>query len=48
MPHALFEKLWEDAHIVRYLGGGWALLHIDRHLLHESIYFARPAIFSAR
>jgi 3-isopropylmalate/(R)-2-methylmalate dehydratase large subunit len=34
MPHTLFDKLW-DAHVVRDLGGGWALLHIDRHLLHD-------------
>lgn len=31
---SLFDKLW-DAHIVRDLGDGWALLHIDRHLLHD-------------
>lgn len=30
----LFDKLW-DAHVVRDLGDGWALLHIDRHLLHD-------------
>jgi len=30
----LFDKLWE-AHVVRDLGDGWALLHIDRHLLHD-------------
>jgi len=30
----LFDKLW-DAHVVRELGGGWVLLHIDRHLLHD-------------
>lgn len=30
----LFDKLW-DAHVVRDLGGGWVLLHIDRHLLHD-------------
>lgn len=30
----LFDKLWR-AHVVRELGDGWALLHIDRHLLHE-------------
>src|ERR1035437_1641024 len=34
MPRALFEKIW-DVHVVRDLGGGWALLHIDRHLLHD-------------
>ncbi len=30
----LFDKLW-DAHVVRDLGDGWALLHIDRHVLHD-------------
>jgi 3-isopropylmalate/(R)-2-methylmalate dehydratase large subunit len=30
----LFDKLW-DSHVVRDLGDGWALLHIDRHLLHD-------------
>ena len=30
----LFDKLW-DAHVVRVIEDGWALLHIDRHLLHE-------------
>jgi len=30
----IFDKLW-DAHVVRELGGGWVLLHIDRHLLHD-------------
>src|SRR5947209_17497468 len=34
MPQTLFDKIW-DAHIVRDLGDGWALLHIDRHLLHD-------------
>ena len=34
MPRTLFEKIW-DAHVVSDLGGGWALLHIDRHLLHD-------------
>jgi 3-isopropylmalate/(R)-2-methylmalate dehydratase large subunit len=30
----LFDKIW-DRHVVRELGGGWVLLHIDRHLLHD-------------
>jgi 3-isopropylmalate/(R)-2-methylmalate dehydratase large subunit len=34
MPRTLFEKIW-DAHVVRDLGDGWALLHVDRHLLHD-------------
>jgi 3-isopropylmalate/(R)-2-methylmalate dehydratase large subunit len=34
MPRTLFDKLW-DAHVVRDLGDGWALLHVDRHLLHD-------------
>jgi 3-isopropylmalate/(R)-2-methylmalate dehydratase large subunit len=33
-PKTLFDKLW-NAHVVRDLGDGWALLHIDRHLLHD-------------
>jgi 3-isopropylmalate/(R)-2-methylmalate dehydratase large subunit len=33
-PRTLFAKLW-DAHAVRELGDGWALLHVDRHLLHD-------------
>ncbi len=33
-PKTLIDKLWE-AHVVRDLGDGWALLHIDRHLLHD-------------
>jgi len=31
---ALFDKIW-DGHVIRDLGDGWALLHIDRHLLHD-------------
>jgi 3-isopropylmalate/(R)-2-methylmalate dehydratase large subunit len=34
MSRTLFEKIW-DAHVVRDLGNGWALLHIDCHLLHD-------------
>ncbi|WP_428391195.1 3-isopropylmalate dehydratase large subunit [Lichenicoccus sp.] len=34
MPSTLFDKIW-DRHVVRDLGDGWALLHIDRHLLHD-------------
>lgn len=34
MATTLFDKLW-DAHVVRDLGDGWALLHVDRHLLHD-------------
>jgi 3-isopropylmalate/(R)-2-methylmalate dehydratase large subunit len=30
----LFDKLW-DAHVVRDLGDGWSLLHIDRQLMHD-------------
>jgi len=30
----MFDKLW-DQHVVVDLGEGWALLHIDRHLLHD-------------
>jgi 3-isopropylmalate/(R)-2-methylmalate dehydratase large subunit len=31
---SLFDKVWAR-HVVRDLGDGWALLHIDRHLLHD-------------
>lgn len=34
MARTLFDKIW-DAHTVRSLGDGWALIHIDRHLLHD-------------
>lgn len=34
MPQTLFDKIWHD-HVIRDLGDGWALLHIDRHLLHD-------------
>lgn len=34
MSLTLFDKVW-NRHIVRELGDGWVLLHIDRHLLHD-------------
>jgi 3-isopropylmalate/(R)-2-methylmalate dehydratase large subunit len=34
MARTLFDRIWE-AHAVADLGDGWALLHIDRHLLHD-------------
>ena len=34
MASTLFDKVW-DAHVVRDLGDSWALLQIDRHLLHD-------------
>ncbi len=33
-PSTLFDKIWAR-HVVHDLGDGWALLHIDRHLLHD-------------
>ena len=33
-PLTLFDKLW-DAHVIADLGDGVALLHVDRHLLHD-------------
>lgn len=33
-PRTMLEKVW-DAHAVRDLGGGWTLLHVDRHVLHD-------------
>jgi 3-isopropylmalate/(R)-2-methylmalate dehydratase large subunit len=34
MGRTLFAKIW-DAHVIRELGEGWSLLHVDRHLLHD-------------
>ncbi len=34
MARTLFDRIW-DAHVVADLGDGWALLHVDRHLLHD-------------
>lgn len=34
METTLLDKIW-DQHIVAELGGGYQLLHIDRHLLHD-------------
>ncbi len=34
MGRTLFDKIW-DEHLVHDFGGGWALLHIDRHMLHD-------------
>ncbi|HJN91882.1 MAG TPA: hypothetical protein QGF05_04025 [Dehalococcoidia bacterium] len=33
-PRTLFDKLW-DEHLIADLGDGMALLHVDRHLLHD-------------
>ena len=33
-PRTLYQKIW-DAHVVRELGDGAALLYVDRHLVHE-------------
>jgi 3-isopropylmalate/(R)-2-methylmalate dehydratase large subunit len=34
MAETLFDKVW-DAHVVSSLGDGLALLHVDRHFLHD-------------
>ena len=34
MPKTLFDKIW-DRHIVKDFGDDWALLHIDRILIHD-------------
>ncbi len=34
IPKTLYDKLW-DAHLVRDSGDGFALIYIDRHLVHE-------------
>ena len=33
-PRTVLDKIW-DSHVVRDLGDDWALLHIDRHVLHD-------------
>jgi 3-isopropylmalate/(R)-2-methylmalate dehydratase large subunit len=30
----LFDKVWQE-HVIEDMGDGWALLHVDRHLLHD-------------
>lgn len=34
MNHTVFDKLW-NAHVIEDLGDGWALLHVDRNLMHD-------------
>lgn len=34
MAKTLFDKIW-DEHVIRDLGEGWQLLHVDRHLIHD-------------
>jgi len=34
MPQTMFERIW-DSRVVADLGGGWALLHLDRILVHD-------------
>jgi 3-isopropylmalate/(R)-2-methylmalate dehydratase large subunit len=41
-PSTLFEKLWKSR-LIAELDGGWALVHIDRHLLHD---LSSPQAFS--
>ena len=36
MARTLFDRIWND-HLVADLGDGWALLHVDRHLLHDLV-----------
>ena len=31
---SLFDKVW-DNHVIASVGDDWALLHIDRHMLHD-------------
>src|SRR4029077_5419951 len=30
----LFDKIW-DRHVIAELGGGYALMHVSRHLMHD-------------
>jgi len=34
VTRTLFDRIW-DAHVVRELAGGVALLYVDLHLVHE-------------
>lgn len=34
MARTQLDKIW-DSHVVADLGGGWFILHVDRHLLHD-------------
>ncbi len=34
VARTLFDKIW-DAHVIQALDDDWALLHIDRHLVHD-------------
>lgn len=34
MASTVFDKIW-DSHVVQTMGDGWAMIHIDRHLLHD-------------
>lgn len=42
LPSTLFEKLWKSR-LIAEMDGGWALIHIDRHLLHD---LSSPQAFS--
>jgi len=43
----LFDKLWNE-HVIFDLGGGWALLHIDRHVMHDLVGGGSFADLAAR
>ena len=47
MAQTLFDRIW-DAHVVTDLGGGWALLAIDWHLLHDLSGFGGFETLAAR
>ena len=38
-PHTMFEKIW-SRHVVTERPGGYTLLYIDRHLIHDGSYYA--------
>ncbi len=33
-PRTLFDKIW-DAHVISDMGDGYALIHVDRHVVHD-------------
>jgi 3-isopropylmalate/(R)-2-methylmalate dehydratase large subunit len=44
-PQTLYDKIW-NAHVVRDLGDGTALIYVDRHLVHE-VTSPRPIVRAA-
>ena len=46
-PQLLFDKIWNN-HCVSSLGGGYDLVYIDRHMMHELASDVAFSMLSAR